>query len=321
MLYRDICTAEDQPHSVAISPTRQCVAFGCKSGVELYWVDPTTAQNLNRWFRLNKSADSIYFLPARRSKDTPLRLRLISSTRYAPSINNESTACTSLSTPHDSWFTLRASWHLPLLHAGNRQRSRSTEWGAADHSNAIPLSDGHHILFTDNATGTLCLGSDTLAGNVQRLARKIFFDPPPPFAGGTGVETHRIPTLYAASHDLTHGVLIAAIYGEDLIMYSVPIDILRYSTAEQEGTIVDSTVPFHELKELCLLSHPASNAAALQQSDELPNQSENEKFERLNMLWVHHLPSPGARERERTSLGDVWPVRIMGRRIGMRKCG
>ena len=38
IVYRNICTEEDPPCSVAISPARQCVAFGCKSGVELYWV-------------------------------------------------------------------------------------------------------------------------------------------------------------------------------------------------------------------------------------------------------------------------------------------
>jgi len=38
LVYRNVCTEEDPSCSVAISPTRQCVAFGCKSGVELYWV-------------------------------------------------------------------------------------------------------------------------------------------------------------------------------------------------------------------------------------------------------------------------------------------
>ena len=38
IVYRNVCTDEDPPCSVAISPTRQCVAFGCKAGVELYWV-------------------------------------------------------------------------------------------------------------------------------------------------------------------------------------------------------------------------------------------------------------------------------------------
>ena len=38
LVYKDVCTFKDQPYSVAISPSRQCVAFGCQTGVELYWV-------------------------------------------------------------------------------------------------------------------------------------------------------------------------------------------------------------------------------------------------------------------------------------------
>ena len=38
IVWRNICTEEDPPYSVAVSPTRQCVAFGSKAGVELYWV-------------------------------------------------------------------------------------------------------------------------------------------------------------------------------------------------------------------------------------------------------------------------------------------
>lgn len=38
VVYRNICFDDDPAISIAISPTRQCVAFGCKSGVELYWV-------------------------------------------------------------------------------------------------------------------------------------------------------------------------------------------------------------------------------------------------------------------------------------------
>lgn len=38
VVYKDICMGHDPPRSVAISPTRQCVAFGCMAGVELYWV-------------------------------------------------------------------------------------------------------------------------------------------------------------------------------------------------------------------------------------------------------------------------------------------
>lgn len=38
IVWRNVCSEDDPPYSVAISPTRQCTAFGCKGGVELYWV-------------------------------------------------------------------------------------------------------------------------------------------------------------------------------------------------------------------------------------------------------------------------------------------
>lgn len=41
IVYRNICFDDDPATSIAISPTRQCIAFGCKAGVELYWVPDT----------------------------------------------------------------------------------------------------------------------------------------------------------------------------------------------------------------------------------------------------------------------------------------
>lgn len=38
LVYRNVCTSEDPPCSIAISSLRQCVAFGCRGGMELYWV-------------------------------------------------------------------------------------------------------------------------------------------------------------------------------------------------------------------------------------------------------------------------------------------
>lgn len=37
-VYRNVCTDQDPPYSVAISPSKRCVAFGCVGGIELYWV-------------------------------------------------------------------------------------------------------------------------------------------------------------------------------------------------------------------------------------------------------------------------------------------
>lgn len=34
--YRNLCSEEDSPRSVAICPQRRCVAFGCHGGIELH---------------------------------------------------------------------------------------------------------------------------------------------------------------------------------------------------------------------------------------------------------------------------------------------
>lgn len=34
--YRNLCSDEDVPRSVAICPQRRCVAFGCHGGIELH---------------------------------------------------------------------------------------------------------------------------------------------------------------------------------------------------------------------------------------------------------------------------------------------
>ncbi|KAE9972897.1 hypothetical protein EG328_004705 [Venturia inaequalis] len=70
-LYRHLCSNEDPPRSVAICPQRQCVAFGCSSGLELHWVDALTGQDLNRWFPLTGPSDFLYFFPPRHGIDSP----------------------------------------------------------------------------------------------------------------------------------------------------------------------------------------------------------------------------------------------------------
>ena len=49
LVYRNVCTENDPPISIAISPTRQCVAFGCEAGVELYWVGMNNARQDEFW--------------------------------------------------------------------------------------------------------------------------------------------------------------------------------------------------------------------------------------------------------------------------------
>lgn len=46
--YRNLCSEDDPPRSVAICPQRRCVAFGCSAGIELHWIDALTGQSLSR---------------------------------------------------------------------------------------------------------------------------------------------------------------------------------------------------------------------------------------------------------------------------------
>ena len=47
-IYRNLCTVQDPPISCAICPQKQCVAFGCRNGVELHWVDSVRGVTLSR---------------------------------------------------------------------------------------------------------------------------------------------------------------------------------------------------------------------------------------------------------------------------------
>ena len=62
-VYKGLGSPDDSPRSIAICPQRKCVAFGCRLGIELHWVDNFTGGDLNRWFPLAVPSDHLYFLP------------------------------------------------------------------------------------------------------------------------------------------------------------------------------------------------------------------------------------------------------------------
>src|SRR6202043_2542635 len=90
----------------------------------------------------------------------------------------------------------------------------------SDHYRAVPLSDGYHILFTDPATGLLCMGSDAPVGGPTKLLRKIWFE---------GPEGKGSPSVYAGGSDLSWGVRVVAAFGsgaeQSIWLFSVPKDI------------------------------------------------------------------------------------------------
>jgi hypothetical protein len=91
----------------------------------------------------------------------------------------------------------------------------------------VPLSDGHHVLFVDPPTGRLFLGCDAPIGGPTKLYRKIMFVPP---------KQQGEPWLYTSAADLNCGVRVVAMFGDSIMFYSVPPDVLAFSQNEQSTT-------------------------------------------------------------------------------------
>ncbi|KAI9832420.1 MAG: hypothetical protein M1819_004409 [Sarea resinae] len=253
-IYRSLCASDDPPLSVAICPQRRCVAFGCLAGIELHWVDALTGQDLNRWFPLTAPSDFLYFVPPRRGLDSNKKLRLISS-KKAPVPGDADAASSSGS---GRFFGVASPWGLGGLGPG-AGGTASGFWGSRygagsigggvsattttvlpaqgiDHYGARPLSDGYHILFTDPATGLLCLGSDAPLGGPTKLLRQVFLVGPSEEAQEGKKSKAQTPAIYAAGADLEDGVRVAAVYGDAVWLFSVPGDIWGFVKTKGRGT-------------------------------------------------------------------------------------
>lgn len=223
-IYNALCSPDDPPRSVAICPSRRCVAFGCGAGVELHWVDARGGRNLMKWFPLTAPSDCLFFLPTRLGRDGPNKLRLISS-KTGP---HQRERC--LARPKDEsgseHLKKRRRWSgWPFVHL-NSDASSSNDAQEYDHYSAVPISDGAHLIFTDPASGTLCLGSDAPLGNSIRLLRKIKFIPPVHVVDPDANAADSTPQFYAAGASLTWGIKTVAVYGGDkIVLYFVPPDI------------------------------------------------------------------------------------------------
>lgn len=218
-IYRNLCSGQDPPRSVAICPQRRCVAFGCAAGIELHWIDALTGQDLNRWFPLTAPSDYLYFLPPRPGVDSAKKLRLISSAanpkekqglqaRFYPLMGNNESGYHSM-----TWgqtFNGAELWDSAW---------RGSGW--CDHYRAVPMSDGWNILFTEPEGGILCLGSDAPPGDrPMKLVRRFEFVGPTHTNG-----TKLMPRVYACGGELRWGVRIVVGFGELLWLFVVPPDI------------------------------------------------------------------------------------------------
>jgi hypothetical protein len=303
-LYRNLCSDDDPPRSVAICPQRRCVAFGCSSGIELHWVDALTGQDLNRWFPLTTPSDFLFFLPPRRSIDSAKKLRLISSAAKPgerPAIADRPFGGRTKSSPF--WERLPvglghfdytsdtglSQGFLTKLRGDAGRSSLTGRMDCSDHYRAVPLSDGYHILFTDPTTGFLCLGSDAPVGGPTKLLRKMWFQ------GPRGIAS---PVAYAAGADLSCGVRVVAAFGigeEQVVwLFSVPSDVFATNQGGQSP--------------LSASSYLRSKSGQESQNSEWINWWPDDGLKE----WTHHAqaPEPGILPR------SVWPVKVRGQQIG-----
>lgn len=239
-IYANLGTSSDCPRSVAICPQRKCVAYGCRSGIELHWIDQTTGSSLNRWFPLAAPSDHLYFLPQRIGFGSTKKLRLISSAGGPLQIRpiRRDSAPTrwkfkSSRSRHGRMQSMTRLFFgsLPFPSAISRgntstqdednERQGVLRTVDCDHYLAVPLSDGVNVLFTCPATGLLCLGSDAPLGGPTKLMRKVCMVPP----ASDVPERASAVVCYRAGSDLRWGVRIAAAYADGrVILYNIPAD-------------------------------------------------------------------------------------------------
>ncbi|KAJ9604990.1 hypothetical protein H2200_010379 [Cladophialophora chaetospira] len=252
-IYTDLGSMDDQPRSVAICPNRKCIAYGCRMGIELHWIDAVTGGDLNRWFPLAAPSDYLYFLPPRPGVDSRRKLRLISSAAgpVAPRLVRSDSSPTKWKYwPSPVAFGRRQSLtrlffgNLPFPSpAGDRspvsENPTQTEEVQGvlrtvdcDHFHAIPVSDGFHLVFTDPGSGLLCLGSDAPLGGPTKLVRKLMFIPP-----DQDCERIPYPLRYAVGKALDWGLRLVVVYdNSQVILYNVPADIFK-QLRDQKGTM------------------------------------------------------------------------------------
>ncbi|EUC40894.1 hypothetical protein COCMIDRAFT_30237 [Bipolaris oryzae ATCC 44560] len=205
-IYSDLGSNNDPPRSVSLCPQSQCVVFGCSAGMDVQWIDESSGQSLHRWFSLIAPSDHVYFLPSRTeyessssSSSSSNSLRLISSTAH-----------------QDNRPSMKRRL-FPNVHFHGSSKFESTSRQpnptSYDHDNATPLSDGHHLLFVDYPSDHLVLGT-------TELVRKIEFLPPKNGAS---------PRLYRVAADMSEGARIVVVYGDIIMLYSVPPSVCHFS--------------------------------------------------------------------------------------------
>ena len=152
---------------------------------------------------------------------------------------------------------------------------------STDNYRSIPLSNGYHVLFTDQASQKLCLGMDAPSVGVNRMAKKVIFE------GPRGI----IPTVYAVGRDLSWGVRVAAGYGDEVWLFTVPADIFLCEGNGDGEPWIEQYVPHDKLV------HARGMRAA-------------------KALLVDRPVVASVSERDGSEdAGSIWPITVPGIRI------
>ncbi|KAF2031781.1 DUF221-domain-containing protein [Setomelanomma holmii] len=169
-----------------------------------------------RCFPLTAPSDYLHFLAPRPGFESAKKLRLISSAAHP---NDRPALRRNLFFSKPTYASFWGSF-------GFESTSRTSGIPGCDHYHAVPLSDGRHILFLDPSNDRLTLGCDAPLGGPTKLLRKIVFIP----SGNT-----QVPRLYSAAADLSEGARIVVAFGETIMLYSVPPEVIRLSQMEQKA--------------------------------------------------------------------------------------
>ncbi len=205
-LISNICSNSSPPLSVAICPQRRYVAFGSSTGIELHWVDALRGNFFDRWFPITANSDILHFMPQRPGVDSARKLRLVTTTKNL-----------------DSKEMVANGKFL--------SRTRSEEGQEAERSanfdQAVPLSDGTHVLFTRPGSGELSLGHEwppIIPGQTNLLTRAVLLGPRDEHG------RDMVPKVYKPAAELRWGVRVAVGYADSLWLFSVPPDLFFSGT-------------------------------------------------------------------------------------------
>jgi hypothetical protein len=223
-IYRNLCSAEDPPRSIAVCPHRRCVAFGCSDGVEIHWTDVLDGQGMSRWIPIANASDYLYFIPPRIDGDSVKRLRLTSSAAH-PSVKASLGARFVTSELRETQQD-EMVWEC-TSNLGFPDADPSPEPVKPDHYRTMPLSDGYHVLFIDPETCRVCLGCLPEApAHDPRFVKRVILQGP----SGDADQEIPIPICYTAAPDLSWGARIAVGYADgSLWLFSVPKDMFLAS--------------------------------------------------------------------------------------------